>query len=258
MVVTAIGLASVQPWLVLATRDPWPIRALGRWSPSSNRAGPRGAGAQVDPRGSKPVVRGATGDAEKVRDVRDSAPLVDVEALKPVSIGSLVAHKCRSSLGVAAPITRQHTATGRSAQRGDEGVGHSGRTFSWAKYAAARLRISISATRSLRAQVHDLGPLRGRGPVVAALVHVGLGHPVPKTRLGDPEILRYHGDRLLPQPSQLDSSSTELRGTRSRHWGLLPEMVLPPSAQVSAPAGDAQRALRARFPIGPLGLRADR
>ncbi len=73
----------------------------------------------------------------------------------------------------------------------------------------------------------------------AAVVDVGLTHPVAQARVGDAEILGDLRDRLLTQPRELDRALTELRRVRSGHPDILPETTSVASSSMSANPGKA-------------------
>src|SRR3954449_2439643 len=56
----------------------------------------------------------------------------------------------------------------------------------------------------------------------AVIVDVGLGHPVPQTRLGDAQLLRQLRDGLGLLAGKLDGTTTELGRVGSRHGDILP------------------------------------
>src|SRR5947209_273445 len=82
----------------------------------------------------------------------------------------------------------------------DQPVGYFGRTFSVAKYTAAPLEDLIFHLQLTvaPAQLRELLFLRTGQPIGAALVRVGLGDPVPQTRLGNLQLLGELGDRFVP------------------------------------------------------------
>ena len=129
----------------------------------------------------------------------------------------------------------------------DEGVDHFGRTFSCAKNAAARLRISFSifATRNSRrsaissscssAEASGRRPRRRRP-----------GRPSCADscrRFRDPLAICASG--LLVQPGELDRTLTELRRVGSGHRNILPETTIVASGSMSANPGEAQPTIRA-------------
>lgn len=61
----------------------------------------------------------------------------------------------------------------------------------------------------------ELLALLGRQAFLAALLDVGLTHPVRQAALADAEVLGDIRDRLLPQPGKLNRAAPELR----RVWG---------------------------------------
>jgi hypothetical protein len=77
-----------------------------------------------------------------------------------------------------------------------------------------------------------------RWALLDALVDVGLVHPATQARLADPQIQGDLADRLLPQPSQLHSTTPELHGLAAGINGLLSETILA-SDQVSGEPGQA-------------------
>jgi len=56
----------------------------------------------------------------------------------------------------------------------------------------------------------------------AAVIDVGLGHPIPQTRLRDPQLLGQLGDRFGLLPRQFDGTTAELGWVGSRHGRILP------------------------------------
>ncbi len=67
----------------------------------------------------------------------------------------------------------------------------------------------------LATEPDKLRPLVASQTFLDALVDVGLAHPVPQAALADPEVLGDLSNGLLPQPSELDRATPELR----RVWG---------------------------------------
>jgi hypothetical protein len=63
----------------------------------------------------------------------------------------------------------------------------------------------------------------------AALLKVGLLHPVPQATVGDPEVRGDLRDGLLAHPSELNGTLTELRGMWGGRCGLLPRRLRVPS-----------------------------
>src|SRR5690606_7886675 len=74
------------------------------------------------------------------------------------------------------------------------------------------------------AQLGELFLLRaGQSRRTTILVGVGLGHPVPQTRLADTEILRQHGNRFVALTGQLNRPTAELGWVWCRHQDILPD-----------------------------------
>jgi hypothetical protein len=63
---------------------------------------------------------------------------------------------------------------------------------------------------------------RAQARIIAAIIGVGLSHPVPQARLADRQLFRQRRDRLLAQTGQLDRSTAKLRRVRCRHGNILP------------------------------------
>ncbi len=63
----------------------------------------------------------------------------------------------------------------------------------------------------LAAQRHKLGAFIARQPGPAAVIDSSLRDPVAKTAVRDPQITGDLRDRLLTQPSKLDSTTPDLR-----------------------------------------------
>jgi len=90
---------------------------------------------------------------------------------------------------------------------------------------------------SLATQRDQLGRLVTRQGRPAKVIDVGLGHPVPQTRLRDPEILRDLADRLLPDLCELNRSLTELRRMRCRHQDSFRDSRWPPHGRCPSTGG---------------------
>ena len=69
----------------------------------------------------------------------------------------------------------------------------------------------------LAPQRDQLRLLLAREAPPAAVIDVGLRHPVPQAAVGDAELLGDLRHRLFAQPSQLDGPLTELGRMRSGH-----------------------------------------
>lgn len=109
-----------------------------------------------------------------------------------------------------------------------------------------RLDYRLRRTRSMivarhgpgRGSLAELSALRGRKAIrAAALVAVGLGHPVPQAAVRDAEILGDPGNRHLSKPGQLNSTLTELGRMRSRHPDFPSETTTVTSESVSVSPG---------------------
>jgi hypothetical protein len=93
----------------------------------------------------------------------------------------------------------------------------------------------------LAAQLHQLVSVdRTEAAGSAALVKVGLFHPVPQTTVRDPEIERDLRNRFISEPGQLDSALTELRRVWTWHLDFLPKTNTFASDSMSVNPGDFQ------------------
>jgi hypothetical protein len=78
------------------------------------------------------------------------------------------------------------------------------------------------------------------------------GHPVPQTAIADPEILSDLRHRLLPQPSKLDGTLTELRWMWARHQDSFPRWCHHLSAGVRQTGGCLTVGRLTTAPVDPL------